>query len=59
MDVVPADDGTSRGNNWMQRERSGTYLPDGRDGQTHLSYDELFAGWEKVLKFVIAGKQER
>ena len=59
VNVVAADDGTSRGDNWMQRERTGTYVPDNLDGQLNLSYDDLFTKWEKVLKFVVRGVQER
>jgi len=58
VNVVAADDGTSRGDSWMQRERTGTYLPDNRDGRLTLSYDDLFERWEKVLKFVVRGVQE-
>jgi hypothetical protein len=58
VNVVAANDGTSRGDNWMQRERTGTYLPDNRDGVLTLSYDDLFEQWEKVLKFVLRGVQE-
>jgi hypothetical protein len=58
VNVVAANDGTSRGDNWMQRERTGTYLPDSRDGKLNLSYDDLFEQWEKVLKFVLRGVQE-
>jgi hypothetical protein len=42
----------------MQRERTGNYIPDNRDGELTLSYDDLFAKWEEVLKFVVRGKQE-
>jgi hypothetical protein len=59
VNVVAADDGTSRGDNWMQRERTGTYLPDNRDGKLNFSYDNLFSEWEKVLTFVIRGVQEK
>ena len=43
----------------MQREGSGTYVPDNRDGELTLSYDDLFRDWEKLLKFVVRGVQER
>jgi hypothetical protein len=59
VNVVAADDGTSRGENWMQRQNTGSYLPDNRDGKLTLSYDDLFVGWEKVLKFVIGGIKEK
>ena len=58
VNVVPADDGTSRGDNWMQRENTGAYLPDSRDGKANLSYDDLFTDWQKYLRFVIGGVQE-
>ena len=58
VNVVPADDGTSRGDNWMQRENTGIYLPDNRDGTQNFSYDDLFKEWEAVLRFVVAGVQE-
>lgn len=58
VNVVAADDGTSRGDNWMQRENTGTYLPDSRDKTSTLSYDDLFTDWQKLLRFVVGGVQE-
>ena len=58
VNVVAADDGTSRGDNWMQREQTGSYLPDNRDPERLLTYDDLFEQWEKVLKFVVRGVKE-
>lgn len=58
VNVVAADDGASRGDSWMQRSRTGTYLPDNRNDGRNLSYDDLFKEWEKVLKFVVRGVQE-
>jgi hypothetical protein len=58
VNVVAADDGTSRGDNWMQREQTGSYLPDNRDPERMLTYDDLFEKWEKVLKFVVRGVKE-
>ena len=43
----------------MQRERTGTYLPDNLDRRLTLTYDDLFEKWEKVLTFVIRGVQEK
>ena len=59
VNVTAADDGTSRGDNWMQRERTGTYVPDNRDPMLTLAYDDLFTKWESVLKFVIRGVEEK
>jgi hypothetical protein len=58
VNVVAADDGTSRGDNWMQREQTGSYLPDNHDPALTFSYDDLFEQWEKVLKFVVRGVKE-
>jgi hypothetical protein len=58
VNVVPTDDGTSRGDNWMQRENTGTYVVDNRDFQSSLSYDDLFKSWQSVLRFVVGGIQE-
>lgn len=58
VNVVSADDGTSRGDNWMQRETTGTYIPDTRNGVESFDYDDLFKSWESVLRFVIQGVQE-
>lgn len=43
----------------MQRERTGTYVPDNRDPMLTLAYDDLFTKWESVLKFVIRGVEEK
>ncbi|WP_314948192.1 hypothetical protein [Bradyrhizobium cosmicum] len=58
VNVVPGDDGLSRGDNWMQRENTGNYIVDNRDFQSSLSYDDLFKSWESALRFVIGGIQE-
>ena len=58
VNVVPADDGTSRGDNWMQRRDTGSYVVDNRDFESSLSYDDLFRSWESVLRFVIGGVRE-
>ena len=58
VNVVPADDGTSRGDNWMQRKDTGTYVVDNDDFESSLSYDDLFRSWESVLRFVIGGVRE-
>lgn len=58
VNVVPAADGASRGDNWLQRENTGNYVVDNADFQSLLSYDDLFKSWESVLRFVIGGVQE-
>jgi hypothetical protein len=58
VNVVPAADGRSRGDNWMQRENTGEYVSDNRGSDTLLSYDDLFKSWEEELRFVVGGIQE-
>jgi hypothetical protein len=56
INVEPADDGASRGDNWMQRQRGGEYVLDNRSDSRLLNYDDLFTAWEKYLRFIIQGK---
>ena len=56
INVVPASDGASQGDNWMQTERGGQYVLDDRTDSRLISYDDLFTSWEKVLQFQIGGK---
>ena len=48
----------TQGHDWMQKRRTPAdqYEPDrGGFSTTHVSYDELYAEWEKHLKFILAG----
>jgi hypothetical protein len=56
VNVVPTDDGTSRGDMWLQKVRTGDYLLDDRTDVRLATYDDLFRKWEKVLQFQIRGK---
>jgi hypothetical protein len=67
VDVEAGSDGVSRGWNWMDKTRKPdapvderVYLPDPRRNQpgqnTWITYDELFQEWQKLLHFVIGGK---
>lgn len=56
INVEPAGDGASRGDNWMQRQRDGEYVLDNRADSRLLNYDDLFTSWEKYLRFIIEGK---
>ena len=58
VNVEPGPDGLSRGDNWMQRERTGEYVPDSYSDPRLITYDELFRHWEKLLKFQIGGRDE-
>ncbi|MBV8106903.1 MAG: hypothetical protein JO223_20195 [Hyphomicrobiales bacterium] len=48
--------GLSAGDNWFQRTRTGSYVPDDYADSRLIMYDELFRDWEKALKFQIGGR---
>ena len=56
VNIEPGANGQSQGDQWMSKERSGTYLPDNRTDPRLLSYDDLFKDWERALRFVVRGK---
>jgi hypothetical protein len=47
-------DGT--GDNWLQKERTGNYVPDDYADPHLIHYDDLFNDWERLLEFQIGGK---
>ena len=58
VNVQSNEAGVSVGDNWMQKERTGDYVPDDyRDGRL-LDYDDLFRAWEKYLRFQIGGSDQ-
>ena len=56
VNVEVGPDGLSRGDNWFQRERTKSYVPDDYADMRLVMYDELFKDWEKALKVQIGGK---
>ena len=62
VNVEPRGDGTSTGQQWMQRDRDAStplvYLPDDWMDPALVSYVDLFRHWERSLRFVIGGKDE-
>ena len=56
VNVELGEDGLSQGDNWMQRVRSGSYVPDDYADTRLLLYDDLFEAWEKLLKVQIGGR---
>lgn len=63
VNLVPEPDGTTTGNNWMQRDRNAetprVYVADDRADERLLTYNDLFRAWETELKFILGGKDER
>ncbi len=56
VNVEPAPSGASKGDNWMQKERTGDYVADDYVDSRILHYDDLFYFWEKMLKFQVGGR---
>jgi hypothetical protein len=48
--------GASAGDNWLQRERTGRYIPDDYVDERLIDYDDLFLEWERWLRFQIGGR---
>lgn len=56
VNIEPGEDGLSKGDNWMTKERSGEYIPDDRTDSRFINYDDLFKNWEGELSFIVKGK---
>jgi hypothetical protein len=56
INVEPAGNGLSKGDNWLQKERTGNYVPDDYVDSRLILYDELFEQWERWLRFQIGGR---
>jgi hypothetical protein len=55
VNVVDTAEGVTRGDNWMAKDSTGTYLLDDRQDRRLWSYDDLFQDWQAHLNFVIGG----
>jgi hypothetical protein len=62
VNVEARPDGTSIGQNWMQKDRTEatpkTYIVDDRTDPRLISYRDLFVHWERSLKFEFDGNDE-
>jgi hypothetical protein len=56
VNVELTTSGLSAGDNWMQKQRTGSYVADDYADTRLIMYDELFADWEQLLKFQIGGR---
>lgn len=59
MNVEPTEGGGSRGDNWMQKRRTGDYVLDDRKDSRLVTYDDLFKQWEEELHFIVKGRDAR
>jgi len=62
VNVESRPDGSSAGNNWMQRDRTAdtarVYINDDWLDDRLLSHTDLIQNWEKALRFVIGNEDE-
>lgn len=58
VNVQSGIDGASEGDNWMQKERTGDYVPDDYRDARLIDYDDLFRAWERYLRFQIGGLEQ-
>jgi hypothetical protein len=56
VNVEPTTTGLSKGDNWLQKERTGDYVPDDYSDTRLIHYDDLFLHWEKLLRFQVGGR---
>lgn len=56
VNVEATASGASKGDNWMQKQRTGNYVADDYVDQRILHYDDLFSTWEESLKFQVGGR---
>jgi len=56
VNVEPSSNGMSRGDNWLQKEHTGQYVPDDYVDSRMVLYDDLFKEWEKWLRIVVRGR---
>jgi len=56
VNVEPGPDGLSAGDNWLQKRRTGRYVPDDYVDARLVFYDDLFDDWEKWLRFQVGGR---
>lgn len=56
VNVEPTANGLSNGDNWLQKKRTGDYVPDDYSDSRLILYDDLFQDWEKWLRFQVGGR---
>jgi hypothetical protein len=56
VNVETTSDGRSTGDNWLQKQRTGTYVPDDYLDDRLLLYDDLMGDWQRWLRFQVGGR---
>ncbi|SKA36093.1 hypothetical protein SAMN04488128_10450 [Chitinophaga eiseniae] len=55
VNVEPGENGLSKGDMWLSKQRTGEYVPDNRVDTRLASYNDLFQNWEGELNFIVKG----
>jgi hypothetical protein len=56
VNVDPTPGGLSKGDNWLQKKRTGNYVADDYVDTRLIHYDDLFLHWEKLLQVQVGGR---
>jgi hypothetical protein len=56
VNVETTQDGRSVGDNWLQKERTGTYVPDDYVDDRLVLYDDLMGDWQRWSRFQVRGR---
>jgi hypothetical protein len=56
VNMEPSSDALSAGDNWLQKRRTGEYVPDDYVDTRMVLYDDLFKGWEQWVRFAVRGQ---
>jgi|GEM_PF-268119 len=56
VNIEPGRSGLTKGDNWLQKVRTGSYVPDDYVDERLILYDDLFNEWEQWLRFAIKGR---
>lgn len=56
VNVETTADGRSAGDNWLQKERTGTYVPDDYVDDRLVLYDDLMGDWQRWSRFQVRGR---
>jgi len=58
VNVEPSASGLSKGDNWLQKDRTGEYVPDDYEDGRLIKYDDLFTNWEQWFRFPVGGRDK-
>lgn len=56
VNVETTPDGRSAGDNWLQKVRTGSYVPDDYVDDRLVLYDDLLGDWQRWARFQVGGR---